>query len=519
MSNKILAVVGLTGSGKSEAAAFLSQKGYFKIRFGDLTDEELRRRNLETNEQNEREIREFLRQEHGMAAFAKLNLSKIDEAIKNSPVVIDGLYSWEEYTYLKEKYGDNLVIIGVFASPALRYKRLSQRSIRPLGNDESKNRDYAEIEKINKGGPIAMADYVLINDSNLQNLYRQIDNMLDNKAEQKPAAKRPSRKEYYAEIAREIARRSTCLSSHFGAVIVRDDQIIATGYNGAPRKTMDCTERGVCLRRNLGIPSGQRYEICRSVHAEMNAIINAARAGVSLLGGDLYIYSEKVFEGKNKIISAIPCFICKKMIINAGLNHVISRMDDNRLEIFDVADWALNWQKKDMLNDVDKYDAKYYSQSEPKKTALENNDNKIALNVKKINSDAILPDYAYPGDAGLDLYSMENYLLKTNERKIFNTGISLEIPKGFVGLIWDKSGLASRAGITILGGVVDNSYRGEIQVILHNSGQEEFQIYKGDKIAQILIQPVAEATIETTDDLSHTEREARGFGSTARPRW
>ena len=76
MSNKILAVVGLTGSGKSEAAEFLSQKGYFKIRFGDLTDEELRRRNLETNEQNEREIREFLRQEHGMAAFAKLNLSK-----------------------------------------------------------------------------------------------------------------------------------------------------------------------------------------------------------------------------------------------------------------------------------------------------------------------------------------------------------------------------------------------------------------------------------------------------------
>ena len=101
---------------------------------------------------------------------------------------------------------------------------------------------------------------------------------------------RISKDEYYLGIAREVARRSTCFRRSIGAIIVRDDQIISTGYVGAPRKTRDSVEHGFCLRDRLGIPHGQRYELCRSVHAEQNAIINAARAGVSLLGGDMYIF-------------------------------------------------------------------------------------------------------------------------------------------------------------------------------------------------------------------------------------
>ncbi|MBU0476622.1 hypothetical protein KKB68_01260, partial [Patescibacteria group bacterium] len=124
--------------------------------------------------------------------------------------------------------------------------------------------------------------------------------------------KRPSKDIYYLNIAKNVAERSTCFRNKGGAIIVRDDQIIATGYIGAPRKTKDCFERDECLRDKLKIPHGSRYEICRSVHAEMNAIINAARAGVSIFRGDIYIHCR---DREGKEIDSFPCFICKNMII------------------------------------------------------------------------------------------------------------------------------------------------------------------------------------------------------------
>ncbi len=118
-----------------------------------------------------------------------------------------------------------------------------------------------------------------------------------------------------------VSRRSTCLKVLIGAIIVKEDQIIATGYVGAPRHTRSSLDHGFCLRQKLQIPSGTQYELCRSVHAEQNAIINAARAGVSLLGGDMYIFGEDRESGET--VFAFPCFICKKMIINAGLNRIV----------------------------------------------------------------------------------------------------------------------------------------------------------------------------------------------------
>lgn len=167
---------------------------------------------------------------------------------------------------------------------------------------------------------------------------------------------RISKEEYYLGIAREVARRSTCFRRSIGAIIVRDDQIISTGYVGAPRKTKDSTEHGFCLRDNLGIPHGQRYELCRSVHAEQNVIINAARAGVSLLGGDMYIFGRRA--GANESINAFPCFICKKMIINAGLKRVICSTADNTFKIFKVADWVKDWREGDILDDMHQYGEK-----------------------------------------------------------------------------------------------------------------------------------------------------------------
>jgi len=169
----------------------------------------------------------------------------------------------------------------------------------------------------------------------------------------KPTPKRDSKDDYYLGIAGEVARRSTCWRRSIGALIVRDDQIISTGYVGAPRKTKDSHEHGFCLRDQLEIPHGQRYELCRSVHAEQNAIINAARAGVSLLGGDMYIYG--TVYGTHKKINAFPCFICKKMILNAGLDRIVCSTAGGKKKVFRVERWAKEWKENDIIDDTHQY--------------------------------------------------------------------------------------------------------------------------------------------------------------------
>jgi dCMP deaminase len=166
---------------------------------------------------------------------------------------------------------------------------------------------------------------------------------------------RPEKDQYYLDIARVVATRSTCLKVLIGAIIVKEDQIIATGYVGAPRKTKSSLEHGFCLRKKLNIPSGQQYELCRSVHAEQNAVINAARAGVSLLGGNMYIFGETKDSGE--VINAFPCFICKKMIINAGLNRIIVSIKDTQqgYMVFTVDEWIKQWQEIDIIDDRYKY--------------------------------------------------------------------------------------------------------------------------------------------------------------------
>ena len=171
----------------------------------------------------------------------------------------------------------------------------------------------------------------------------------------KNQTERPSKEEYYLNIAKEIGARSTCFRHHMGAIILKDDQIIATGYIGAPRKTKDCLERGECLRDKLKIPHGTRYEICRSVHAEQNAIINASRAGVSLLGGDMYMHSINPKTGLKN--DALPCFFCKRMIINSGLRRVISAPKEGGVKIFLVDDWVKEWREKDISDDKQQYGA------------------------------------------------------------------------------------------------------------------------------------------------------------------
>ena len=140
----------------------------------------------------------------------------------------------------------------------------------------------------------------------------------------------------------------------------------------------------------------------------------------------------------------------------------------------------------------------------------------VNIRVKKLHPDAIIPSYAHPGYAGLDFYSLEETVIPAGERKGIHTGISLELPHGYVSLFWDKSGLALKSGITILGGVIDAGYRGEYVVIMYNTSREDFRVSKGQKIAQLLIQPVENATLEEVSDLNDSSRGEGAFGSTGK---
>lgn len=179
MNMKVVALVGMAGSGKSEVARFFEKNGYIRIRFGDVTDIEVAKRGLPLNETNERQVREQLRKEHGMAAYAKLNLPRIDEALQKSNVVVDGLYSWEEFVLLKDYYGDKLCLVAVSTSPGTRYSRLAVRQVRPLTGKEAAERDRTEIENINKGGPIALADFTITNESSLKELQEQTQRIIE----------------------------------------------------------------------------------------------------------------------------------------------------------------------------------------------------------------------------------------------------------------------------------------------------------------------------------------------------
>jgi dephospho-CoA kinase len=175
---KVISIVGMTGSGKSEVARIFHDSGFAMVRFGDITDEEVRKLGLPLTEENERPVRERIRREHGMAAYAELSVPRIDTALKTSSVVVDGLYSWEEYNFLKDYYREDFVVVAVWASPKTRYSRLAGRKVRPLTPEEAAGRDYAEIENLNKGGPICLSDFTILNDDSREGLRAQVERII-----------------------------------------------------------------------------------------------------------------------------------------------------------------------------------------------------------------------------------------------------------------------------------------------------------------------------------------------------
>lgn len=177
---RALALVGMPGAGKSLCAMHLEACGFFQYRFGSIVVNEVQRRGLPLTPENERIVREELRKREGMDAIAKRALPLLKAALEKQPsIVIDGLYSWSEYKLLRRELGATMIVVAVVSARALRYARLTSREERPLTEEEAERRDWQEIEALEKGGPIAIADYTLVNDSEPDALLTQLNMLIE----------------------------------------------------------------------------------------------------------------------------------------------------------------------------------------------------------------------------------------------------------------------------------------------------------------------------------------------------
>lgn len=179
MENLILAIVGLPGAGKTEAVEYImNQTNWPKVYLGDVTFDILRERNLPFTQENERPVREEVRRKHGMAAYAILNLPKIRQLYSKSNVLIESMYSWEEYLTFRQEFGDNFKVLAIYASPETRIARLANRPERPLTEAELEARDFSQIESLHQAGPIARANWTVVNEDSTEELQAALDAVL-----------------------------------------------------------------------------------------------------------------------------------------------------------------------------------------------------------------------------------------------------------------------------------------------------------------------------------------------------
>lgn len=308
--------------------------------------------------------------------------------------------------------------------------------------------------------------------------------------------KRLSWDDYFIEIMEAISKRATCERGRSGCVIVKNKQVISAGYVGSAIGDDHCDEAGHLFQKRLNADGSTSMHCVRTVHAEQNAICQAAKNGTSVDGGTLYC-------------RMTPCPVCAKMIVNCGIKRVVCQKkyhDGKEAErVFAMAGVALIHVSEDEQSYTNKGKTE-----QPKPEASDETEVKI----KKMHPSAQIPQYSREGDAGFDLVAVEGASLKPGQRASLHTGLAFEIPTGFVGLIWDRSGLSHKKGLKSLGGVVDSSYRGEVMVGLLNTSSEPIELMKGDKIAQMIIQKFESVDFKLSEDLTPTERADNWAGST-----
>ena len=302
-------IIGLTGtnaSGKTTIVDYLVSKNYDHFSLSDVLREELVHSGQKLNRENLIRIGNELRTKQGASILADL----IKARLSGKNTVIDSIRNISEVKSLQQL--QNFFLISVDAPEQVRYQRaLSRKRIENITSLD----EFIQMENIEKSQDInhqnisacmEQADFKIYNDEDINKLQQDIDNVI-NQIEKRI---RPSWDEYFLKMAFLVAERSTCLRHHVGAIIIKDRHVLTTGYNGAARNIEDCLKLG-CLRNQLNIPSGERHEICRAIHAEQNAIIQAGVHGANIEGGTLYCTHS-------------PCIICAKMIVNSGIKRVVT---------------------------------------------------------------------------------------------------------------------------------------------------------------------------------------------------
>jgi dCMP deaminase len=332
---QFIGLTGYLGSGKGEVIELLRKRGYAVTSLSDAVREEATRRGLPHTREHLQRVGNELRDAHGAGVLGR----KIRETIEaetarrsaseeqgglahRSPAnagrrwVIDGIRNpgeWEELSVLSD-----FQMVGVTASPETIVQRITERNREgaPLSREEilEKIRRERGVGEPPEGQQVQRcldrADYLIVNEGTLEDLERKLLHF----ERLETGEDRPTFDEIFMEIAYTWAKRATCLRRKVGAVIAKDKQQLTAGYNGAPWGVPHCAEMGGCLREKLGIPSGQRHEICRGTHAEQNAITQAAKLGIPIEGSTLYC-------------NTFPCVICTKMILNAGISTVVYDSD------------------------------------------------------------------------------------------------------------------------------------------------------------------------------------------------
>ena len=302
-------IIGLTGtnaSGKTTIVDHLVSQNFEYHSLSDILREELSRLGNEPTRENLIRIGNELREKNGASILA----DKIKSRLSSTKVVIDSIRNLAEVLTLKKL--NNFYLVAVDAPVEIRYQRAINRKrmenittldefILMENREKSKNSHHQNIDEC-----MNQADFTINNHSSLDELKQSIDKII----KEINQSVRPSWDAYFLKMAFLVAERSTCLRHHVGAIIIKDRHVLTTGYNGAARNIDDCLKLG-CLRDQLNIPSGERHEICRAIHAEQNAIIQAGVHGVTIDGGTLYCTHS-------------PCIICAKMIVNAGIKRVVT---------------------------------------------------------------------------------------------------------------------------------------------------------------------------------------------------
>lgn len=313
--SKFIGLTGYMGSGKGEVAKLLQDRGYKYISLSDIVRLEATNRGLEHTRENLQNVGNELREKEGAGVLGK----KVRQAVEqesDANWIIDGIRNPGEAEELRKL--PDIHIVGVSANPELLIQRVMERN---RGGNVLKREAIMERLEREKGVGeppegqqvkkcLEDVDHFILNEGTLEELEKKFEHFL----RLQTGEDRPTFDEVFMEIAYTWGKRATCLRRRVGAVIAKDKQQLTAGYNGAPRGVPHCAELGGCLREKLGIPSGQRHEICRGTHAEQNAITQAAKFGINIEGGTLYC-------------NCFPCVICTKMILNAGIKTVVYDSD------------------------------------------------------------------------------------------------------------------------------------------------------------------------------------------------